>query len=614
MKNFYFLVVLTLLCTIASAQAPANYYSSADGLTGYTLKTQLKRIINSTNDGLSPEYTHNNQGDNLDALYATSDRDNYYENDNTILDIYSEDPNGADPYNYNYGSDECGNYDSESDCYNKEHIIPQSAVNDASPMVDDAHHVVPTDGRVNGFRSNLPFGVVDDSQLISQSGISNPTMNGSKAGGNLNSGYSAGYTGTVFEPIDEFKGDVARMYFYFVTRYEDQVDNWSAYPMFDGSNDKAIADPFLNILLTWHQNDPVSQKEIDRNNAIFNYQNNRNPFVDNPQYVTDIWVSEPDTEAPSNPTNLVASNPTNSTINLTWTASTDNVAVDAYDIYIDSVYAFSASTNSATATGLNSDTTYCFTVKAIDASNNESGFSNQACETTTDNGSGTNCALEDFENIPASSSSYTSRTWTGTNGQWNASEARTDQTIDGRAILIDFRNTTNGTLTSPIVPNGIGDLTITTQRNFTGTDGTLDVLVNGNLEGTIAYNDTVQTITIPSINVEGDVQVVIQDNDSGSARVALDNLSWTCYSALSVDDNTEEFSSVYPNPVRHKLNVKLKADISTRIEIYDIMGKRVLKTYISNSSSVDVRTLTSGIYLIKISQGNSSVTKRLIKR
>ncbi|MCB0470913.1 MAG: endonuclease, partial [Flavobacteriaceae bacterium] len=318
MKHLY-VIALSLVSFLAFAQIPAGYYSSATG-TGYTLKTQLHNIIDN----------HNDQGyDAMDGFIASYDLDNYYEvGSNTILDVYSENPSGNDPYTFSPVGDECGNYNSEGDCYNKEHVIPQSAFNDAYPMRSDAHQLLPTDGRVNGFRSNYPFGHVNDSQLVSQSGISNPTQNGSKLGNNLNSGYSAGYTGVVFEPIDEFKGDIARIYFYFVTRYEDQVDNWSAYAMFDGSNDKAIADPFLNILMTWHQMDPVSQKEIDRNNNIYyHHQGNRNPFVDHPEYVALIWNTTPDTETPSTPTSLVASNPSNTTIDLDWTASTDNIGV-----------------------------------------------------------------------------------------------------------------------------------------------------------------------------------------------------------------------------------------------------------------------------------------------
>ncbi|GGD16328.1 endonuclease [Flavobacterium orientale] len=262
---------------VAFAQPPAGYYNSATG-TGYTLKTQLYNIINN----------HTDQGYNsIDNFFPLADLDVYYENDNTILDIYSENPNGPDPYNF-FLFNACGNYSGEGDCFNKEHIIPQSVFSSNSPMRGDAHHLLPTDGRVNGFRGNYPFGIVGQS-LISQSGISNPTQNGSKAGNNINTGVAAGYSGVVFEPIDEFKGDVARIYFYFVTRYENLISSWSSYPMFDGSSNKVLSDPFLGILYSWHINDPVSQKEINRNNAIYAYQGNRNPFVDNPDYVCNIW-------------------------------------------------------------------------------------------------------------------------------------------------------------------------------------------------------------------------------------------------------------------------------------------------------------------------------------
>lgn len=272
---------LTLLfifsTVIAFAQPPAGYYNTATG-TGFTLKTQLYNIIKD----------HNDQGYNMiDTFFPIADLDIYYENDNTILDVYSERPSAQDPYNYQVAN-ACGNYDSEGDCYNKEHVIPQSFFSSNSPMRGDAHHLLPTDGRVNGLRGNLPYGIVG-SNLISQSGISNPTLNGSKAGNGVNTGIASGFSGVVFEPINEFKGDIARIYFYFVTRYENLVANWSSYAMFDGSSNKVIADPFLAILYEWHINDPVSQKEINRNNDIFQYQGNRNPFIDNPQWVQNIW-------------------------------------------------------------------------------------------------------------------------------------------------------------------------------------------------------------------------------------------------------------------------------------------------------------------------------------
>ncbi|MEO4004869.1 endonuclease [Flavobacterium sp. CAU 1735] len=250
------------------AQIPQGYYNSATG-TGYTLKTQLYNIIKG----------HSAKSYNaLYTCYQTSDRDYFYENDGTILDIYSEKPDGPDFYNYSatVTGDRCGNYANEGDCFNREHLMPQSVFNEASPMVSDAHHILPTDGKVNGMRSNYPFGIV-----------SNPTWtsrNGSKLGNNTTSGYS----GKAFEPIDEFKGDVARCLLYFVTRYEDKVATWN-HAMLNNTSNQALSNWFKNILLTWHNQDPVSPREIARNNAIYAFQGNRNPYIDHPEYVAMIW-------------------------------------------------------------------------------------------------------------------------------------------------------------------------------------------------------------------------------------------------------------------------------------------------------------------------------------
>ena len=252
----------------ATAQIPAGYYNNATG-TGYTLKTQLHNIIkNHTTKSYNQLYT----------CYQSSDRDYFYENDGTILDMYSEKPGGNDAYTFSATNtgDRCGNYNSEGDCFNREHLMPQSVFNEASPMVSDPHHVIPTDGKVNGMRSNYPFGIVN-----------NPTWtstNGSKLGNNSTPGYS----GKVFEPIDEFKGDIARCLMYFAVRYQNNMANYN-HGMLNGTTNQSFSNWFLQILLTWHQQDPVSAKEIARNNAIYAYQNNRNPFIDHPEYACMIW-------------------------------------------------------------------------------------------------------------------------------------------------------------------------------------------------------------------------------------------------------------------------------------------------------------------------------------
>ncbi len=623
MKHLY--ILLLLISSVGFAQIPENYYNYATG-TGYTLKTQLKKIIDDNDDpeiNNTIEEEHQSQSYNsLDGFNTTYERDYYYDSNgsNTILDIYSEIPNNEDntpndPYTFNPGSQECGNYSGEGDCYNKEHVIPQSVFGSQLPMQSDAHHLLPTDGRVNGFRGSFPFGKVDDAQLDpnEQNGITNPTENGSKLGNNLNSGYSAGYTGKVFEPIDEFKGDIARIYFYFATRYEDQISAWSSYPMFNGSSDQVLDNTFLNILMTWHIDDPVSQKEIDRNNNIYyNHQNNRNPFVDHPEWVALIWNPTPDDEAPTDPTNLVASNPTDNSIDLNWTTSTDNIGVASYDIYIDGSNDFNTTNTSFTVSGLTADTNYCFTVKALDASGNESEFSNQACEATTDNGTvgGSDCLVETFENLNTSIGSYTSVSWTGdAGGTWSATDSRTDQNINGTAAI----TVRNGVLTLPPTSGGIGTLTVTTKRIFGGSSGTFNVNVNGDLVGTINYDDTEQTITIPNINVENSVSVVIDGNSTASNRVMFDDLSYTCYSTLSNDEFNIPMVKIHPNPVRSNLHIDLSDAIDTQIKIYDILGKQVMSKKINNSQAVNVQALKTGVYLLRITQNNKTITKRLVK-
>lgn len=264
-RLFAFIVFIASI--ILRAQPPSGYYNTATG-SGYTLKTQLHNII----DG------HSDQGYGaLWDFYEDYELDSYYENDGTIIDIYSENPTGTDPYNYTKVINQCGNYSGEGSCYNREHSFPKSWFNDGYPMYSDVHHLFPSDGHVNGQRSNFPYGEVGSADFISQNG----SKKGSAAGG-------LGYTGTVFEPIDEFKGDLARAYFYMATRYEDVLTGWSS-DMLDGSSDQVYEDWVIDMLIDWHENDAVSQKELDRNDNAYTYQGNRNPFVDHPEWVDDIW-------------------------------------------------------------------------------------------------------------------------------------------------------------------------------------------------------------------------------------------------------------------------------------------------------------------------------------
>jgi endonuclease I len=308
-KITYFLF---LVAALSFAQPPAGYYNIATG-TGYELKTQLHVIItNNYNDrGYSGLYT----------TYLTSDRDYYYENNGTLLDMYTENPNGAEcEFTYGINQDDGSSGTAECQKYNREHLVPQSVFGSQTPMYSDAHFVVPSDKYVNAQRDSFPFSRVN--------AASNTYTNGSKKGNNLNSGYSAGYSGTVFEPIDEFKGDIARMLLYFATRYEDQVAGWN-YSMFNNTTNQVFTSQAINVLLTWNNNDPISQRERDRNNAIYARQNNRNPFIDNPNYAMQIWGSLLNTNSFEALSKVIISpNPSNSgNIIITTTALLDKISI-----------------------------------------------------------------------------------------------------------------------------------------------------------------------------------------------------------------------------------------------------------------------------------------------
>jgi endonuclease I len=264
MNRWFILVLISLFCFLqVSAQIPPGYYDPATGLNGQALQSALHNIIKNHNP---VSYS------SLFTYFESTDK----KPNNTVWDMYSDVPGGTPPYVYTYGSsDECGNYSGEGDCYNREHSWPKSWFGgEVMPMYSDLFHIYPTDGYVNNKRDNYPYGEVGQVQWTSQ--------NGSKLGGCTWPGYS----GTVFEPIDAYKGDFARSYFYMSVRYYSEDSGWPGSPMTTGSQLKAWA---LDMMVQWNDQDPVSQKEIDRNNAVYQIQNNRNPLIDHPEYVQSIW-------------------------------------------------------------------------------------------------------------------------------------------------------------------------------------------------------------------------------------------------------------------------------------------------------------------------------------
>ncbi len=251
-----------LLSSVSFADPPPGYYDDAAGLTGLELQTALHNIIDN--------HTYISYNAIWLAFFTTDDKP-----DSIVWDMYSDIPGGIPPYTYILGVNQGGSAGAEGEGYNREHSWPKSWFGgEVSPMYTDMFHIVPTDIYVNNRRGNYPYGEV-----------SSPTWT-SENGSRLGPCSYPGYSGTAFEPIDGYKGDFARNYFYMATRYLGEDGSWPGSPMSDG----AVLTPWAEeMLIGWHINDPVSIKEIDRNEAVYDIQDNRNPFIDHPEYVLMVY-------------------------------------------------------------------------------------------------------------------------------------------------------------------------------------------------------------------------------------------------------------------------------------------------------------------------------------
>ena len=255
-------LLLTLVAVMglqATAAVPSGYYDNAKNKSNKALMTALHTIIKGhTKRSYQQLWTD----------FRTTDC-----NGNIIIDRYSDSQ-------FIYNTNRCGVYNSIGDCYNREHSIPNSwwGGSDTDSAYTDLHHMFPVDGWVNNERGNHPFG---------------DCANGVATGtGKLGNCTSSGYNGVVFEVADEYKGDFARVYFYFATRYMTRMSDFTSGTgsvVFSSSTYLGMTTWAINQLLAWHRNDPVSSLEMTRNDNVYSIQRNRNPFVDNPELVEYIW-------------------------------------------------------------------------------------------------------------------------------------------------------------------------------------------------------------------------------------------------------------------------------------------------------------------------------------
>lgn len=242
------------------AQAPSGYYTPAEGKKKAELKTALHAIIMN-----AKVLNYGGGAGSTWSGFAQTD----VRADGTVWDMYS---NNKVPANGNYAPSGM----------NIEHSFPKSWWGgDERQAYKDLYNLNPSDATANSAKSNYTMAVVDGTVSFTN-GMIKVGKSNSRPGGLIDA----------WEPSDEYKGDFARGYMYMVTCYEDYSNDWvttSALNELEKNTYPTFQQWAYELLLKWSQQDPVSDKEINRNNAVYKIQGNRNPFIDYPELAEYIW-------------------------------------------------------------------------------------------------------------------------------------------------------------------------------------------------------------------------------------------------------------------------------------------------------------------------------------
>jgi endonuclease I len=374
------LLVGAILVSTASAQAPADYYTSVDSATPVSLRSTLHQVID----------------DHTRFPYSGRTTDTW-----DILESADEDPSNAANIVDVYRNASYPKFGRGNDFYNREHLWPKSYGFPKDGVSNypytDCHMLMLCDGGFNSARSNKPFRFCD----VSCSEQSTEVTNGMGGGSEVypgNSNWTSGrYSAGTWEVWGQRRGDVARAMFYMDLRYEGGQHGTTGHAEPDliltedealieasrtGSNESTGYMGMQSVLLEWHHQDPVTDLERRRNDVVFGHQGNRNPFVDHPEWIDVLF--DPDYEArtvPSAPTALVAFEG-ESLVALFWSDNPET-NITGYDVWRSTVAggayeklnAQSLTSSNYVDFPLINGTTYHYVVTATDAEGRVSGWS-----------------------------------------------------------------------------------------------------------------------------------------------------------------------------------------------------------------------------------------------
>ncbi len=689
--------------------AQQSYYDDVNlNLTGLSLRSELATKIINTHTNI---LTYSNIWD------ASMMTDVNPLNASEVLLIYGWEA-GSDGDVTNDRERDINNNGGSVGQWNREHVYanslgtpPLDQTGTDTPPYADAHNLRPCDAQRNSSRGNKLF--------IAGSG-------------------NSGAVSTGWYPGDEWKGDVARMMMYMYLRYDTRC-----LPTNVGIGDSSgTPDDMIDLFLQWNAEDPVSDIEVQRNTYHGNTSNtfaqgNRNPFIDNPILATRIWggpqaediwgiYTSGDNEAPSVPMNLMASNVTTFSIDLSWDASTDNIGVSSYDVFVDGNLVTSTSDTNYTITGLASNTSFDLTVSAKDLGDNESAqssplnvmtledteaptvpmnivISNQTdvsfkitWDASTDNTAvtGYDVFLDGSLTTTTSNTTYTpngltaSTTYavtilakdavdnesaqsapvnaTTTSGAGVANELFFSEYVEGSSNnkALEIANETDNDIDLSIYDirrNGNGGASWSDPFVLSGTvtSGDVVVIINGSaaLPELINEADIVVPNTPPNngepLNFNGndpvglfkngvliDIIGVFGNSADFAKNVTLrrkptvsspnttydETNEWDSYAEDTVDDigshtttlSTDIFTwdglSIYPNPTSVNY-IYIKNNEQLKVEVFNVLGKRVLQNTIETSNpKLDISSLSSGMYLLRISNQDHSTTRKIIKQ
>ena len=569
--------------------ANGNYYISTIDLSGAELKTALYNKI-SGHSVISYSGLWN--------TYSTTD--NFY--NGKVWDIYSTNICGLTPYDFAFGTNQCGNYSKEGDCYNREHSFPQSWFGSASPMVSDMFHIYPTDGKVNGERNNYPYGEVSSATYTS--------LQGGKLGANTFPGYS----GIVFEPIEEYKGDLARTYFYMATRYENLIAGWqnngNANEILAGNSFPVYDQWVIDLMVKWHNQDPVSLKEINRNNAIYGYQQNRNPYIDSPQFVQRIWggncPNKPIIVSNNVKVELLNSSPV--TFNLKWqsgngnrrtvlvkaNAPVDEIPMDSFEYLANSVLGV------GDQIGEGNYVVYNGMGSTVNINN---------CNATTIY----YFAIFEFNGYQKTAQYFV----TPTVGSFSTNQVNlvsfAAQLIDSKTSMVTWKTENERNNNQFEIERSMNDTNNWENR------GSVKSIGNSVLPTNYSYTDSLPFIS--NVKVKFYYRLKQIGLDSSYSYSNIDSIAIDNTGIGNIQELAKSFQ-IYPNPFTNQIGVYIvsQQENLSIITIKNILGNEVfiLSKNINQGKQVitinELDLLPNGIYILQLQCGNQTIRQRIIKQ